>query len=506
MSQIGRKNLYADIKEVTPDNILDILSAVASDFQSNREDCDRLLVIESGKMPMCRVKVIRPEIDVKTVDPIAHQISSFKQSFHWGEPITLVQRGQKDSGSTNENVAIALMNECYAAENIGRKQKRLGYFVENTGIGYTFVNIKSDWVEGDSYFEIEALDPRYAFVVRSTMYSDHRVILGVSFRIDQEGNKYYTAFSRNYRFEITNSKITSVIDNPLHMIPIIEWERSDDRMGVFEREIPEMDRLNLLLADISNGVESAVQTLWQCCDVEFPRVKKKDENGNEVETDEIQRPVAGEWILTQSTKDGKQPFIKPLVMDYDYSGLLNNYTTSRAMILERTCTPQRNDNSGGSTASATDLASGWSAAEQEANAQQLLMEASKLEEVKVALAVIGVSDPRVPLDSPLRTLRYVDCKPNITRQKTYEMSVKSAALSAMLSHGIYGLHALEAVNLFSDVTQVWEDSKELIEKYQNKTFGDDPDKYKSSDLPNYQLTNSPLIDGMSLEKPNEETE
>lgn len=500
MTHIGRRNLFVDQKTVDENNVIQIIEAVRADFDVNRNDCDKLLVIESGKMPLKRVKTVRPEIDVQTVDNIANQVTQFKIGFVWSNVINFVSRGAKDSGSDDENEGIALLNECYAAENIGMKQRRLGYFVEITGIGYTFVDIKGDWVDGDSYFELETLDPRYAFVVRSSLYSDHRIILGVSFREDNQGNIYYTAFSKDYRYDITNGKVQSKMINPLRMVPIIEWERADDRMGVFEREIPEIERLNLILSDVANDIESECQLIWHASDCEFP--KKKDEKGQE--TDEIDRPKSGEWIITESTKDGKTPFIKPLTTNYDYAGLLNNYTTARTLILERTYTPQRNDNSGGSTGVATADATGWNAAEQVANAQQLLMESSKMQELRVVLEAIKRSNKLIE-DSPLRKLRYMDCQPRVIRQKTYELSVKSTALSALLSHGVYGLHALNTVGLFSDVSQVWEDSRELIEQYQQKTFGEEKEIKPQSDDPIYQIENSPLIDGMSEERPNGDT-
>jgi len=502
MTHIGRQNLFADFKEVSANNVVDIIKAVMSGFLANSKRCDDLLIIESGIMPILREKKVRPDINVHTVDPIAHEITVFKEGYHWGNLINLVQRGLTDSGDGDENEAIALLNECYAAENAGRKQSRLGHFVEICGIGYTFVDIKSEWTDGDSYFELEVLDPRYAFVVRSSLYSDHRVILGVTFREDAGGNKYYTAFSKDYRFEIKGETVTATMINPLKRIPIIEWERSDDRMGVFEREIPEMNRLNLLLSDIANDVDQECQQIWHANDCDFPHVKDADGK----ETDDIEPPKSNEWVVTETTKDGKQPFIKPLATAYDYAGLMNNYTTARAMILERCYTPQRNDNSGGSTGTAMSDATGWSAAEQVACYQQLLMEASKMEEVKVALAAIRKSN-KLTDDNPLKKLRYIDVRPNVLRQKTYELAVKSTALSALISHGIYGLHALETVDLFADVTQVWEDSKDLIEQFQQKTFGEEPkDETQPSESPLYQIGNSPLIDGMSKETPIENGE
>ena len=497
-TNIGRRNLYVDVKTVGRDNVVEIIEAVKSDFLINQQDCDRLLVIESGVMPLTRDKLIRPEIDIQTVDNIAHEISLFKESFHWGNPISFVQRGIRDSGTKNENEGITLLNECYAAENVGQKQSRLGHFVEITGIGYSFVDVKGDWTEGDSYFELETLDPRYAFIVRSSLFSDHRPVLGVTFREDSMGNTYYTAFSKDYRFEIESGKVTSVTKNVLGMIPIIEWERSNDRMGVFEREIPEIHRLNIILSDIANNIDGDVQMLWWANNIEFPR--KKNDKGEE--TDEIERPQSGEWIVTQTTKDQSSPSIKPLTTDYDYAGILNNYSAARKLILERTYTPQRNDNSGSSSGSAMSEATGFASAEQVACAQQLIMESAKMNELRVVLAAIKKSNKLVD-GNPLKELRYMDCRANITRQKLSEMTIKTTALANMLSHGINGLHALKAVSFFEDVTATWEDSRETIEMYQRHTFGDDKEVEMSSNLPDYQVGNTPLIDGMQMVQPKE---
>ena len=511
--QKGRRIIWTDVESITTENVISVLKNAEPYFTSNAFDCDALIRIDAGDMPIVREKKVRPEIDIKTVDPIAHEIVEFKEGFHWSNPINFVQRGLVDSkGTEEETKAIAYLNECFAAENIGAKQKKLGYFVEICGIGYTFIDIKTDWNDGDSYFQYETLDPRFAFVVRSSRYSDHRIMLGVTFRQDENGNRYFTAFSKDRRFEILNEKIVNGdtivnswvegqgngVKNVLGMIPIIEWERAEDRMGVFEREIPEMNRLNLMLSDIANDIDQETQMVWHTNDVEFPTEIITLEDGTQKEVEK--RPKSNDWISTFTSRDGKTPFIKPLSTTYDYAGLLNNYTSARLLILQRTYTPQRNDNSGGSTGVAMQDASGWSAAEQVAASQALLQSGSKMEELKVALVAIK-KNSNVPSDSPLLNLRYIDAKPNITRQKTYEMTVKTTSLATMISHGIDGLHALKTVNLFEDVNQVWEDSKDLIRMYQENSFGQKDETPKGQNLPDYQISNSPLIDGMSKEEP-----
>lgn len=120
--------------------------------------------------------------------------------------------------------------------------------------------------------------------------------LGISYSTDTQGNRHYTAFTNEMRYEISewtivngkpvedhlwNHNTRSGERNPLGVIPIIEYERSKDRMGVFEREIPEMGRLNLMLSDIGNDIDQECQQIWHANDVEFPH--KKDADGNPTE-------------------------------------------------------------------------------------------------------------------------------------------------------------------------------------------------------------------------------
>lgn len=518
--QIGRRTIYTDVERITTSNVVDVLANAMSDFLANASDCDRLLQIEAGYMPLDRVKTVRSDIDVQSVDSVANEIAEWKKAYHWGIPITLVQRGEADSGNNIETEAIALLNECYSAENLGKKQNILGRYVEICGIGYTFIDIKTNWVDGDSYFQYETLDPRFAFVIRSSRYADHRIMLGVTFRIDSQGNRYYTAFTADRRYEISCSRIINGEDvteewanrsrsgerNPLGIIPIVEWERSPDRMGVFEREIPEMQRLNLIISDIGNDIEQETQMIWWGNDVDFPDVV--DSEGNP--TGNKQTPKTNEWVLTKSPRDGKAPTIKPLTTNYNYEGLLKNYQSTRSLILQRCAVPARSSSSTGSSGTAMDSAMGWSTAEQVANCQQLLMESSKMDEVRIALQAIK-KNPHVPADSKLLELRYMDVKPNVMRNKTYELSTKINAFATGVSHGIAPQHMIKVVNMFDDPNQVIADSEPYMEKYlesiynrQNQAVGGEGEAKPNADRTmqdkSDQVNNSPLIESISIEE------
>ena len=100
------------------------------------------------------------------------------------------------------------------------------------------------------------------------------------------------------------------------------------------------------------------------------------------------------------------------------------------------------------------------------------------------------------------SLRSVDAKPNTSRQKNYEMSIKSATLSNLINIGVNGLHAFKVVNMFPDVNQAWTDSKEMVEAYQQSRLkGTETEEPQTTDGGlEAQIENSPNIDGMKTER------
>jgi len=518
---IGRLEIFTDELEITSKNVIQILQKAMPKHLINANREDFLLRYEAGEQPLKRVKAYRKDIDIYVNDNAANEVTEFKLSFNHGNPITLVQRGEKDSGISDETKAISLLNECFRAEKYEAKSQQRSRFMEITGLGYSYTDINTEYQDGDSYFTYNILDPRNTFIIRSSYYIDHRPMLAVSYREDEMGNRYFTCFSKYQRFEISSElKITngkpekddkgnSVIDwfereksgekNPLEIIPIVEWIRNYDRMGCFERQIPEMDALNIAVSDFFNDVDQNTQAIFHTNDIEFPR----DKDGNE------QHPKTNDWVSTYTSQDGKTPFIKPIAIDYDYQGMLANIQYRRTTILTKCNVPNRADTSGGSTSLAIDSAAGWTNADIEANKQDLIMDSCRMEEVKIALAAIKKS-PYTPSDSPLLELRYSDVKPNFKRQKSYDMVTKINAFATGVSHGLAPQHMIPAINLFDDVQQVIADSKPYMDRYlasiydkQNTNNIEKKDRIQG-DLSD-QRTNSPLIEGMDTKTNNAET-
>lgn len=476
----GRIDIFTDKRVIDENNIIDILIKASGSIQQNAIKCSRLLDYESGDQPLVREKTYRPDINIEDIDNVANEVTEFHTGFDWGNVITLVQRGTKDSGSTDENSAVALLNEFYSLANIGKVQQELARYVEICGVGYTYVDVNTEYEEGESPFTVDCLSPENTFVIKSSYYTNKRVMISGTWRKDETGNVHYICYTKDKRFDILN--LRQIVDgeeidewvheqgsgqlNPFGKNPIVEWVRSFDRQGGFERQIDEMNTLNIMESDWANGLDQDVQSIWHCNDVDFPTVEIQGENGETIEV--VKKPKSNDFLQTFTSQDGTTPFVKPLANNYDYVGILSGIKEKRAQILEKCFVPSRNDNSGGSTGIAMSDATGWTQSENFASKKEIIMSDCKMEEVRLVLKAIQLS--KLPLDNPVRSLRAIDVIPNIKRQKSFELTTKANFIATLISHGFNGQQVIKEANAFTDAQQVWADSKEGIERYQESIF------------------------------------
>ncbi len=509
MLKTGRRVLWTDEPEITYENVIDVLRDVLPDHEANATMIQSLLDYDAGNQPIVRKKkkTYRPDIDCECNDNVAHQISEFWTGYGWGNAITLVQNG--DGKEQYVADAISELNKQYDLVKIRSKTQELGRFVEIDSVCYVYIDTNMDWKEGKSYFTLDVLDPRTSFVVRSNYYPDKRAMIGVTYRCDKHGKKYYTCFTKDARYEIAEWQHTkrSGEMNPLGYIPVIEYIRSYDRMGVWEHQVSEMNNLNLLISDFTNDVEQNTQAVWHTNDVDFPVEEEivDNEDGTQTTVENVRKPKSGEWMQTYTAPDGKTPIVEPLTIDYDYTGMLSNIQYRRDKILEKCNVPLTNSNASNMTGVATSNASGWDHAEAAASKQQMITESCKLDEIEVVLAAIAIN-PNLPADSPLRKLTLADIEVNIKRQKLYELSTKVNSIATLINTGFDGGKVLNAIPVFDDPNEVWAASKDTVEKIQMSSVSQNTDVEKApnedrtmQDLSD-QIENSPLIDKNRTEK------
>lgn len=518
---LGRKRIYTDADKITVDNIFGILSQAMTVHEINMYEILHLLQYEKGVQPLVREKSVRKEIDIKVVDNLANQIVEFKLGYNYGNPITFVQRGNKDIAGNppdGDDNAISQLNEMNDAEAAYAKDQEMLRFVEVCGIGYQMVDVKRDY-DGASVFDLHVPHPMYTFIVYKNDIGE-TPMMGVTFRQLENGDRYFTCYTKDTLFEVKNlgqivngewvTRKSWAFDsfyvgyageaNPLGMIPIVEFLRSYDRMGVFERQIPMMDSLNVEVSDFCNAAAQSCQEIWWGNDFEFP----VDPN-----TGEVIKPKTGGWILTRTLANGKSPLIQAVTSTFDFENVQKNIESQRNSILQKCYVPLQSDPGGGSTGSAMSLSSGWTAAENSAMREEQIIRRGKQKVLELELAAVNVRQNWIA-GSPLIDLKLSDVFIKFTRQKTYDLGTKTNSMVAMIKAGVHGRVAMQTVDLFADVAQAWADSKETIEKYQESLVVKKEDvnineKRETADLTD-QTGNSPILDGMNMNESGGDTD
>ena len=104
----GRRIITSGVKEITGDNVIDVLQKTMLEHELNRSEIDYLYRYYKGDQPVrYREKTVRPEICNKIVENRANEIVSFKVGYLCGEPIQYVSRG----GDENIVNQINALNE-----------------------------------------------------------------------------------------------------------------------------------------------------------------------------------------------------------------------------------------------------------------------------------------------------------------------------------------------------------------------------------------------------------
>lgn len=491
----GRIKIYTDVKEITKDNVVQVLSTAMTKHELNRTQIRNLINFEKGDQPLMREKNVRKDIDIKSISNLAHQITEFWLGYFWGNHMAFVQKSDKHpkgSNPTDSDSAITLLNEMYDAEDMESKDQLLAYYLEVCGVCCQLIDIKRKPDDEDAVFDLVTLNPLYSFVVYSSDAYE-RPVMGVSYSEDENGSKIFTCITDDAVYEIRDmvefvrgtktregKKITDGKDgiqaNPFGRVNIVEFERSTDRTGVFERQLDELNALNILESDLCNDVSQTTQANWWGNDIELDT----DDDGK------VKGPQAGQWILTKTNGSGKQPNIKGLVLNYDYAGVLANIQAKHDGILERTFTPKQTEQSGGSTTGATSLSSGWTATEAVACKQAAIIKKGFKERNRLALIAIKKSQDTDP-ESPLLKLKNSDIEIRPIRQKSYDMATKINSLATMVQNFVHPRVAMEAIDFFPNLAEAVEDSVPKMLEYQKvlleskKSSGSQPGENKNDD-------------------------
>ena len=438
-AMFGREVIFSSIAEVTRENVVSILEDAMLIHARNSQDIHYLYRYYKGDQPILqRVKVVRPEINNKIVENHAYEIVSFKTGYVFGEPVQYVRRGEGDGVSER----ITQLNEFMFAEDKAARDKELAEWFYCCGTAYRMV--LPDTQPDESPFELDTLDPRYAFVVYNNGFGK-KPIMGVKYVENEDKEKVYSVYTPDRYYEIVGSEIRYDMPHVLGDIPIIEYPANTARLGAFEVVLGLLDALNNSVSNRMDGIEQFIQAFMKFinCDIdeeqfmalkELGAIKIKGEPGNPADVDIVSSELNQTQV--QVTKDDLYQ-----------------------MILIICGMPDRNgaNRTSGDTGQAVILRDGWSSAESRARDSELVFKRAEKVFLRLALKIVKTT---VGLD-----LRQSDIDIKFTRNKTDNLLVKTQGLQNMLEAGVHPQIAISNSGLFSDPEQTYLDSLPYLKKW-----------------------------------------
>lgn len=441
----GRRMIKADESEVTIENVVPVLRKALPFHWKNRSEINYLWHYFKGRQPILnRVKLVRPEIANRIVENRADEIVSFKSGYLMGEPLQYVTRGNADGIAD----AINQLNEFVFAEEKPAKDKELADWFHICGTSFRMVLPDEDGEEDDSPFEIYTLDPRNTFVVYHNGLGN-KPVLGVKYVVDEKGVVTYSCYSKDFYFEIVESKVVKCEPHILGDIPIIEYPLNLARIGAFELVIPLLDAINLTDSNRIDGVEQFIQALllFHNVDISSDDYQKLREEGAIKYKDVDPQLRAEVAYLTNSLNQGETQTL----VDHMYQTVL----TICGM-------PNRNGGSSTSdTGSAVIMRDGWSDAEARAKNSELMFKKSERRFLKL---VLNICRTLVGMDLKVHNIEI-----RFTRRNYENILQKAQVLDLLLKNNkVHPRLAFEHCGLFVDSDLAYALSAEYAEEQERK--------------------------------------
>lgn len=442
MELLGRKILTTDVCDITSSNVLDVLLQAIPAHQVNQYQIEYLFNYYRGNQPILqRSKLIRPEINNKTVVNRANEIVSFKVGYLVGEPVQYVGRKTDDTISDD----ISDLNGFMYIESKDALDKELAEHFTICGTAFRLILPNQERDHDSAPFKLFNLDPANTFVVYHSGI-ESKPVLGVKIveYSSPEKRTLYCAYTETNYFEIENgAKIIKCLPNPLGSIPIVEYPANPFRLGAFEIVIPILDAINLTVSDRLNGVQQFIQAIMVIINarIDDETIDKLKAKGAIRIVSESSQPADIKYLVEQLNQSETQVLIEDL-----YESVLTICGL-----------PNRNGgNSTSDTGAAVIMRDGWSSAEARAKDTEAMFKKSEKQFLRIVLKIIR--------DFTDTHLKLSDIDIQFTRRNYDNIQSKTQVLIQLLNNQqIDPLLAFTHCGLFADPERAYQQSKKYKE-------------------------------------------
>lgn len=367
----GRRKILTPVKEITRDNVIDVLNHALAVHALNAREITYLYDVYRGRQDILdKKKIVRDEINNKVVVNRANEIVTFKTAFLLNEPVQYVSHGGDDAVSENVN----RLNEMMRAESKEAKDKEIVDWMHICGIGERLVLPDPETEYENAPFFIETLDPRNAFCVYNSGIG-HRKIGGVILQEDEDGDKIAFVYTPKVMFRVKGETVTEE-PHMLGMIPLVEYIGNMSRLGAFEIVLPLLNSINTLESNAVDSVQDFVNgfDVFQNCEI--------------ADGDYGKLNIGGQCISIKTVTPGIEAKVYRIYSELNQAGVQTRIDDQTDAYLEICGMPNRN---GGLSTSDTGTAvlyrDGWSAAASRAKDTATLFKRSEREFDKIVLRI-----------------------------------------------------------------------------------------------------------------------
>lgn len=363
----GRRRCYTDKKEVTLENVVEVVGNAYTTHRINRSEICYLYDYYRGKQDIRnKVKQTRPEINHKVVVNRANEIVTFKSAYFLDEPIQYISNGGDEATSEK----VKRFNGFMIAEDKVSIDKEIVDWMHICGVGVRMVTSDEEPEENGSPLAIYSLDPRDAFVIYHSGVGN-KPVAGVIRQKNEHGRWIHCVWTEKFYCEINGNKVENVQPRTIPYIPIIEYENNTARMGAFEVVIPLLNAINSLESDRVDDITQFVQSfiIFENCEIDAEQANElKEKLGLLIKSDPT-NPAKVYRVDGQLEQSGAQT-----VVDDMYDAVL----TICGM-------PNRNGGSSTSdTGRATIMRDGWQAAESRAEDTEKMFNRAERQFLKIS--------------------------------------------------------------------------------------------------------------------------
>ena len=252
----GRVPIYANVTEITDDNIIDVLNKAIPTFKKNASDCQWLYNFYKGIQPISeRKKIERAEICNVVVENRAYEIVTFKTGRFLYKDIQYTNREGDTIGEIKE------LNRMMNADGKAGKDRELADWFHICGHAYRLVETADD-----APFHVYSVDPRRAFVVYAdTVKKPPLMGVYVTEVVNASGVKetIYTCYTKTDVYTVKSGTTKYLTKDPhiLGDVPLVEYPLNMARLGCFEVVVSLLNAINNAQSNRMDGIEQFIQAL-----------------------------------------------------------------------------------------------------------------------------------------------------------------------------------------------------------------------------------------------------